>query len=142
MIQAVTTKADRATIRRRVDEVLRLLLDGKTVPEICQDASVIGWGVGERTVRRYAARAFESLADITEKKRRQLFGQHRIRREVLYQQARASGELGVALAILKDDAELLGLYPSKTVNTNSVLSFPDPAVMKAEIMKRIGAGIN
>lgn len=113
-----------------------MLLQDKGFTEISQFAAK-EWRVSDRQSSRYIAKAHEFLAGRATRKREAVLGEHIARREVLFEQAKAAEETQAALSVLKDLAELQNLYPAKNINTNSTVSFPDPDVMKAEILKRI-----
>jgi hypothetical protein len=105
-------KSDQAEIAARVQQVLTLRLDGAEIWDIVQYASENAWGVGERQVRNYMARAMELIAKSLEQDRPKLLGEHIARRRNLYARAVTTGELRTALSCLQDEADLLGLYPA------------------------------
>lgn len=103
-------KSDKTTILKRVQEVLRLLLAGGEFDDIRQYASTQGWGVSDRQLRRYQERAYRKLAGATTRDHKQLLGRHLMQRRALYARAIKGNDFRGALAVLKDEAALEGLY--------------------------------
>jgi hypothetical protein len=104
-------KSDKETIRKRVDDVLRIMLDGAGFQDIVHYAAENGWNVGQRQLRNYVRRAHQEIERGTEKSRKKLFLFHVARRENLYARAVNIGDYRTALAVLHDLALLQGLYP-------------------------------
>src|SRR5262245_731680 len=119
-------KADKALVARRVDEVLRIRLDGAQFWDVRefvrekekQEGSA--WFVGEggkplsdSQIRRYQTQADKLLEQAHERSRRKLFRRHLAQRRHLYARAVTSGDLRTALACTQDEAKLLGLYPAE-----------------------------
>jgi hypothetical protein len=114
-------KVDNATYRRRVVEVMDLLVAGVESKEIIQHAAKNGWNVRDRQIRNYVASAYKDLSGVLDRDVAELRGRHLAQRRHLYRQAMktTSPDLRAALQILKDEAELLGLYPpTKIAPTN------------------------
>ncbi len=113
------SKATKAEIAQRVDEVLRARLDGAQFHDLLQYASEKGWNVGQRQLWNYVAASDRLLAARLEKDRDRLFARHVAMRMALFARCVNAGELAAALAVAKDEAALHGLYPpSKTALTN------------------------
>jgi hypothetical protein len=106
-------KSTQATIRQRVEEVLQIRLLGAEFPDIRQHAAQNQWDVSDRQLWRYVHESDAILAETLEKDREKLFNRHLAQRHALYARAVAAGDLSTARAVLKDEAELLGLYPPK-----------------------------
>jgi hypothetical protein len=104
-------KASRITVTARIHDVLRLILAGAEFADIRQYAADHGWKVSERQVRRYIEVAHRHFADATERDRGQLLGRHLMQRRALYARALKANDLRTALQVLRDEAELEGLYP-------------------------------
>jgi hypothetical protein len=104
------TRASRAQIEERVAQVLALRLAGAEFHDVVQYAAVNGWNVQERQLWNYATRADDLLAQTTEADRGKLLRLHLAQRRLLYAKALESGDWRAALAVKKDEAELLGLY--------------------------------
>ena len=71
------------------------------------------WEVGERQIRNYIAQSDEILEQTLEKDRNRLLNRHLAQRQTLYAHAFAAADYATAKAILKDEAELLNLYPAQ-----------------------------
>jgi hypothetical protein len=106
-------KSDKTTIRARVEEVLQIRLRGAQHADIVRHAEEQGWSVGERQLRSYIAQSDEILEETLEKDRQRLLNRHLAQRQTLYAYAFAAADYATARAILKDEAELLNLYPAK-----------------------------
>ena len=116
-------KANKATIRARVDDVYRIRLDGAEFPDILQyvaereAAGEAPWAMpdggkplSERQLWRYVAQSDRLLKESALTNRKKRLRLHFARRKSLYARAIATGQLNVALAVLKDLATLEGFY--------------------------------
>ena len=116
------SRSDKGTVIRRVQDVLRLLLAGAEFAEIRQFASAQDWNVTDRQIRRYQEAAYRRVAKIARRDRLQLLGRHLMQRRMLYAHAIKDRDFHLALKILRDEAELQGLYPcanrDQSVNIN------------------------
>ena len=101
-------KVDKLTKERRVEAVYRLILDGWTPEQIFQNTSE--WGVTERQKRHYINEADRRMKALAEADRETHFARHIAARRELARNAKTGRD---KLAVLKDEAELLGLYPPK-----------------------------
>ncbi len=108
-------KSDDPETARRVDEVLRIILDGAQSWDVVQYASGKGWGVSEWQVRTYIARADDLMAEQQAKKRRKVIARRLSQREVLFARAVNAADYRTALAILSDMDKLQGHYPEKDI---------------------------
>jgi hypothetical protein len=119
-------KATAATIRARVDDILRILLDGAEPWDVRQyvaEKEAAGeppWTVpeggkplSERQLRRYCARADKLLGESCRTNRKKLIRRHMAQRRSLYARAVSKGDERTALAVLRDLAELQDLYPAR-----------------------------
>lgn len=106
-----SAKATNAEIALRVEEVLRIRLDGAQFHDIVQYAAEKGWNLKDRQIREYMSRADDLLVERQEKKRKRLLALHHARREALYARAVNTADYRTALAVLSDTAKLQGLYP-------------------------------
>jgi hypothetical protein len=117
--------ASKATVRRRVEEVLRIRLDGAEFWDTCefvreQEAKEgSAWHLAEgdkplsdSQIRRYIARADNIIAESGRASRKRLLRRHLAQRRNLYAKAVLQGDVKAALAVLRDEAALLDLYPS------------------------------
>ena len=108
-------RANKATHHLRVQEALRLLLAGAEFPDILQYAQEQNWGISRRQVQRYQEAAYKQLAEATERDQKQLLGRHLMQRRALYARCLKVGDHRTAAIVLKDEAELEGLYPPTKV---------------------------
>jgi hypothetical protein len=106
-------KSNQVTVQQRVEEIASLKLLGALWTDIRQHAEEKEWGVSERQLHRYLASADEVIAANVEKNRDRLLAHHFSARRALYARAMAVSDYKTALAVLKDEAELLALYPAK-----------------------------
>src|SRR5262245_44540262 len=108
-------KSDRATVAKRVEEVLQLRLAGAEVWDILQYAAEQEppWNVGERQIRNYIAAGDKLLEQSLEKDRERLLNRHLAQRRALLARCLAVADFKTALAVIKDEADLLNLYPPK-----------------------------
>jgi len=103
-------KSDRSTTNRRINDVGKLLVAGAEFADIRQFALAQGWTVTDRQVRRYQEIAYKRLAKVTNRDRRQLLGRHLMQRRALYARSVKGNDNRTALAVLRDEAQLQGLY--------------------------------
>jgi hypothetical protein len=103
-------KSDNAETLKRVEEVLRIRLDGAQFHDIVQYGSEQGWNVGERQIRKYIARADDLLVERQEKSRKRLLARHVAQREALFARALNAADYRTALAVADSTAKLQGLF--------------------------------
>src|SRR5262249_20399683 len=129
LVQEVTRIMSRATkkqVEARVTEILRCLLDGAEVWDLvdfvrkreaeagsCWTVKEGAKPLGYSMIRRYAARAEKLYQESCRGSRKKLIRRHLARRRHLYRKAVSQGDTKAALAAIRDEAELLGLYPPK-----------------------------
>jgi hypothetical protein len=106
-------KADNATVAQRVEEVLRIRLDGAEYHDILQYAAEKGWGINERQIRTYIQRADDLLVERQECSRKRTIARHVAQRQALYARCVNAADFRTALAILADLAKLRGIYPDQ-----------------------------
>src|SRR5947207_5867608 len=105
-----TPKSDTATVARRVEEVLRIRLDGAQFHDIVQYASEKRWGVSDRQLWTYIRRADDLLVERLEGKRKRVIARRLSMREALFARAVNAADYRTALAILSDMDKLQGHY--------------------------------
>src|SRR3990172_1628008 len=110
-MESAVAKADKTTVNRRIQDVVRLLLAGAEFAEIRQYASDQDWKVSDRQVRRYMEAAYRRVARVTKRNSTELLGRHLMQRRALYARALKGNDLRTALQVLRDEASLQGLYP-------------------------------
>ena len=136
-------KSDKATVLRRVQDVLRLVLAGAEFADIRQYASDQDWQVSGRQVRRYMESAYGQLASAAKRDRDQLLGRHLMQRRALYARCLKGNDLRTALQVLRDEAALQGLYPptkiAPTTPDGKPLTFDQRQVhINAILVERFG----
>jgi hypothetical protein len=103
-------KATKAEVAKRVEEVLQIRLAGAEFADIRQYAAENGWNVSDRQLRRYIQDSDVLMAEGFERDRDKLFVRHIVQRRTLFARAMQIGDLRTALAVVKDEADLQGLY--------------------------------
>ncbi len=106
-------KSDTAEVAKRVEEVLRIRLDGAQYHDVLQYAAENKWDLKERQLREYMARADELLVERQDKSRKKVLARHFAQRMSLYARAVNGADYRTALAILDSDAKLRGLFPER-----------------------------
>ena len=102
-------KSDAAEVAKRVEEVLRIRLDGAQLHDVVQYASEKGWAISARQVSTYIRRADELLVERQDRNRRRLVARHVAQRESLFARAVNAADLRTALAVADSLAKLQGL---------------------------------
>jgi hypothetical protein len=113
-------------IRARVEDVLRIRLDGAELWDVRQyvaEKQAAGEGpwalrdgenpLSDRQLYRYLAAADTLIAESCRTSRKKLLRNHLAQRRKLFARAAAAGDVKAALAVLQDIARLQGLYPSE-----------------------------
>jgi hypothetical protein len=121
-------KATKQQTERRVEELLRIRLDGAEFWDLREyvrekekeEGSAWHLAPGatplsDSQIRRLASRADALIAASRERSRRKAVRLHLARRRNLYAKAVLQGDIRTALAVLRDEAELLDLYPARKV---------------------------
>jgi hypothetical protein len=125
-------RADKAQVARRIDDVLRIRLDGAEFWDVREfvrekekeagSAWFLAEGEGplsDGQIRRYQQRADRLMLASHERSRKKLFRRHLAQRRNLYARAATTGDLRVALACLESEAKLAGLaLPDKVALTD------------------------
>jgi hypothetical protein len=121
--KSTSPRVDAATAQRRVDDLLRIRLDGaefwdvrefvrqkEAEPDnhwtLAEDATPMS----DRQLRRYIDRADAAIATSSKRGLNRLRKRHLAQRRNLYAKAVLTGDIRTALACLRDEAEMLGLY--------------------------------
>jgi hypothetical protein len=123
-----TAKATKANVLRRIEEVLRIRLDGAEFWDVREytrekeQEAGSAWELAEGgkplsdvTLWRYIGQADKLIADSCRSSRKKLIRNHLAVRRNLYAKAVAAGDYRTALSIKRDEAELLGIYPPKKI---------------------------
>lgn len=104
---------------------MRLRLDGAQFHDIVQYASEKGWGVSERMIRKYIAKADAVLVERMEKNSEPVIARHIAQRQTLYARAVNAADYRTALAIIDSEAKLRGLFPDKELKKTVPGATPD-----------------
>jgi hypothetical protein len=117
-------RATKALVAHRVEEVLRIRLDGAEFWDVREYAREkekeegSPWFLGEGgkplsdgQLWRYVGRADRLIAESCRASRKKLMRRHLAQRRSLYCKAVLSGDYRTALSALRDEAEMMGLYP-------------------------------
>lgn len=141
-------RADRELTRKRVEQVLEIRLDGadwwdvrdfvreeEAKPGSLWYVADGGNPLSDSQVRRYILKADEIIAASAEKDRAKLIGRHLAQRRRLYARAVQAGDLRTALAVLRDEAQLLALYPNPEDEARKAIE-----AMRSELNELLGIG--
>jgi len=110
-------KADMAQVSIRVKKVYQLILQGYNSFEIVTyGKEQTDWGVGERQLRTYIAKAKKIFEGIVEKNRDMLLGKSITRLEDLYRKSSELMDFKTCLAIEKVMIDTFGLQKPKQTN--------------------------
>jgi hypothetical protein len=106
-------RSTKREVCERIAEVCKLVLLGAEAADLREFALEKGWNISTAQLRRYHAHALKKFARLVEKDHDRNFARHVLQRRALYARAMEAGDWRSALAIAKDEAELLALYPDK-----------------------------
>jgi hypothetical protein len=122
----VKVKATKAIVARRVEELLRIVLDGAEMWDVREyvrekeqeegsawELPPGGKPLSDSQLWRYLARVNQLIAESCRASRKKLLRRHLAQRRNLYAKAVSQGDLRTALAVARDEAELQALYPDK-----------------------------
>ena len=141
-------KSEKATVELRVGEILRLLLAGGEFEDIRQYSAAQDWKLSVRQLRRYQERAYRRLANMAHRDQKQLLGRHLMQRRALYARAMKVSDVKTALNVLKDEAQLQGLYSavrngeSTATTGNPLLAGPPPISREHRFLRTLAAETN
>ena len=105
-------KVSKQVFDRRINDITRLLVAGGEQAEVKQLATEQNWGVTSRQIKRYINLAYRRMAKLSAREKEQLRGRHLAQRRALYARCVKNNDLRGALAAVKDEANLQGLYES------------------------------
>ena len=117
--------ASKVVVALRVEEISRIRLDGAEFWDVCEFAREkegeggSAWSLSpndkpmsDANLRCYVAKADAIIEASTARNRKKLIRQHTAKRRDLYVKAVLSADYRSALSCLRDEADLLGLYPN------------------------------
>ena len=106
-------KSTKAVVAQRVNEVFGLRLGGAEFADIREYAAAPerAWGVSDTQLWRYVRAADALCKDYFDARAGHLLSRHLLQRRQLYAHAMSAGDYRTALAVLRDEADLEGLYP-------------------------------
>jgi hypothetical protein len=146
-------KATAATIQARVEDILRVRLDGAQawdVREYVRGREKEGagpWAIPEggkplsdSQLRRYAQRADELVRDSCRANRGKLLREHTAQRRNLYARAVKAGDVRTALAVLESLAKVLALFPSEVDRVEHKLDEVNQKLDRLEAAGGTGGG--
>src|SRR5262249_52313672 len=87
------------------------------------------WNVSDRQLQRYMRSAEKLSRKLARGVLRSRFARHLLQRQELLARAVAQEDVKTALAVLKDEAELLNLYPPKRVEASGPNGGPIPTAI-------------
>lgn len=116
-------KSTAATVEERVSDVHRMLLLGVRRREILQFASKKKWGVSDRAIDEYIARATERIREAAEVDRALELGRAMQRLDDLYRSAIQAEDFRTALQVQKELTAMIGL--AEAANLNVTFDFGD-----------------
>jgi hypothetical protein len=138
-------KPTKAEVQMRTEEILRIRLDGAEMWDVREYVREKERELGslwelppaekpmsDSQLWRYIARADTLIAESCRASRKKLFRRHLAQRRNLYAKAVSAGDYRTALAIARDEGELLALYPSKKVQFSG--SKDEPLTVNVEAM--------
>lgn len=102
-------KTDAAEVERRITAVYDMIVQGKRRGSIVRFGTE-KWGIGERQIEKYIARARAIMVADLEVERDKLLGQAIAQRNDLYRRSHEKEKYWHCLEIAKDREQLLGLY--------------------------------
>src|SRR5262249_8340988 len=108
-------KSDKVAVNKRVEEVLEFRLLSAPFRAIRQHAADAGWNVSERQLWRYIEKSDKILAEERERDREKNFNKAIAQRDALFGRAVSVSDYRTAHGILQDRDQLLGLYPTKSL---------------------------
>ena len=134
------SKASKPEVAGRVNELLRIRLDGAAFHDCVAYAEEQAWNVSERQVGRYIAAADGLLVDRMERSRKRLMARAVAMREALAGRAINAADYRTALAVLDSLAKLQNLFTGTGDVKELVKLASDQAVRLRELEARLDAG--
>jgi hypothetical protein len=141
-------KATKAQTAARVEELVQVRLDGaflfSQIREYAREREKekdTPWTLAEGDeplsdgqLRRLVQRADEAIAKSIERSRKRLLRRHLAQRRNLYARAVTTGEIRTALAVLQDEADLLGFYKQRVEHSGRLEETPVEQMSDEELL--------
>lgn len=124
-------KSTTATVELRTAKVAELLISGWSRARICEYALKMRWGVSDGQVDRYIASARDRIKAGCSKDTEAKCALAEARHEQLYGKAVESGDLRLALNVIKEQRALQGLNESPGTKPHDKKTAPFYAVLAA-----------
>lgn len=106
-------KSTAAVVLLRVEEILRIRIDGAQFHDVREYAAENSWGVSESQLWNYIKKADNLLVDRQDSSRKRTLALHFAKRDALYARSVNAADYRTALSIIADVARLRGLYPAE-----------------------------
>lgn len=133
-------KATQAQVQERITTIYRLLLQQQPYRVIVQYAAKT-WGLKPRQTATYVARAKELIAVECATARTENMNEQLAIRRHLYSQAYHDRNWRLCLDILKDEAQMLGLYPTKVNELEAIRQLTEAGVLPLEALEKISTAL-
>jgi hypothetical protein len=105
-------KSTKLEIQKRVEALLEIRLAGAEFADIRRYATENGWQLSDSQLWRYVRKTDDVLAQTLEHDRQKILNRHIGQRRALFARAMSVSDYPTCLRILRDEAELLALYPA------------------------------
>jgi hypothetical protein len=130
-------KSQAVIVAQRIEEVLRIRLDGAEFHDVVQYAAqqTPPWNVRERQIWSYIARADQLIVERQTRGRKKLLARHFMQRRSLYARSLNAADYRTCHAILAEEAKLRGLYPD-TKEVKDLVKLAQSLGMKVEELER------
>ena len=140
-------RSSKAELAKRIEEVFELRLGGAELQDVREHAQATvddegkpraPWNVSEGQLCRYIAAADKLCKERFDARADHLLARHLLQRRRLYAHAMEVGDFKTALAVLKDEAQLQGLYEAHD-KPERPAGGADAPMGTAEVVKLLGA---
>jgi hypothetical protein len=148
-------KPTKAQVEARVDEILRIRLDGAEIWDVreyvrekeVEDGSPWKLAEGQKPLSdsqlwRYIARADKAIAESCRASRKKLLRRHLAQRRNLFGKALSAGDYRAALAAVESEARLQGLFDTtaRPAKLDPIKTPEDVSLLLAEAVADLRAG--
>lgn len=133
-------KATKEEVERRINFVYQQLIQQKSHQFILHYAAQ-KWGCKSRQVKTYISRAVELLAQEAAIARRDSFDEQLAIRRALFSKAYNDKNWRLCLDVLKDQCNLMNMYPSRIGELEAVKILVDANVVPVEVLEKISTAL-